>query len=160
MAKEKYLSIKDSKDFIKTIKPFIERIRLAKEGRGRISNPNHLKDIANIYNKHVKDPAITYGLNIGCNNCINSAIHQILGRYDIEIGRQSKGKKITFPKQESLTEQKVVDTLVDMYKEGNTTIVVDPSLMKWGAFKKYCTSKGIKVTGKNRKKLKEELKGL
>ena len=32
--------------------------------------------------------------------------------------------------------------------------------MKWGAFKKYCTSKGIKVSGKNRKKLEEELKGL
>lgn len=146
MAKERYLSVEDSKDFIKTIKPFIERIRLAKEGRGRISNPNHLKDIASIYNKHVKDPAITYGLNIGCNNCINSAIHQIIGRYDIEIGRQSKGEKMTFPKVEP--------------KKDNTTIVINPSSMKWGAFKKHCTSKGINTKKKTKKQLEEELNNL
>ena len=32
--------------------------------------------------------------------------------------------------------------------------------MKWGAFKKYCTSKGLKVKGKTREVLENELKGL
>ena len=104
--------------------------------------------------------------------------------------QEAKGKKMTFPKQEPKdvvwTKADDIESrgLVEEI-EGSLEIKQDPfklvedncrhsldstetigehkarvKAMKWGAFKKYCTSKGLKVPKKTRKMLEEELKGL
>lgn len=74
---------------------------------------------------------------------------------------ETKGKKMTFPKQEPIGDiVKVTESDKGIDIRIKPTEEFIRSCMKWGEFKKYCTSKGIGVKGKTRKQLEEELNSL
>ena len=131
--------------FIEEIQPYIERIKLHQKG-GRITNIEVLREIRDIHFKYIRSKDFDTPSNLGCNNCVRQMINQLVG----EIGRESKkkGKRMKFPKT-AVIDGKIVIAINE-----------DTSKMKWGVFKKYCTSKGIKVKGKKRTDLENELKGL
>ena len=133
--------------FIEEITPYIDRIKLHQKG-GNITNIETLRAIRDIHFKYIRFKDFDTPSNLGCGNCVRQMINQLVG----EIGRcekpKSKGKKMTFPRT-SVINGKIVIALDK-----------DTSKMKWGAFKKYCTSKGLKVKGKTREVLENELKGL
>ena len=81
--------------FIEEIQPHIERIKLHQKG-GRITNIEVLREIRDIHFKYIRSKDFDTPSNLGCNNCVRQMINQLVG----EIGRESKGKKMTFPKQE------------------------------------------------------------
>lgn len=69
----------------------------------------------------------------------------------------------TKPVKEELTQDKVVgfDKKESVSVDGGKTFKpTNPSQMKWGEFKKHCTSLGLSVKGKKKVTLLEELKGL
>ena len=86
------------------------------------------------------------------------------------------GKFMTFPKQEpiKITKSELISqtnlTKEEVYETHPTTMnfklekandnVTLGKLLKWGEFKKFCTSVGISVKGKTRKELEQELKEL
>lgn len=143
--KERMLSKEQRAEFLELIEPYLEKLVLITQGKARLTDKDKIQKYADIYNTYVKDPASEL-LSIGCNTCISKSIPRTLKRYELENAvddKETTGKKMTFPKQEP-----EVKTLL------NTTD------MKWGEFKKYCTSKGIVVKGKKRVELEEELKNL
>jgi protein-arginine kinase activator protein McsA len=132
--------------FIEEIQPYIERIKLHQQG-GNITNIETLRAIRDIHFKYIRFKDFDTPSNLGCGNCVRQMINQLVG----EIGRESKGKKMKFPKQEP----KEIKQLNAIVKADKGT-----SHLRWGVFKKYCTSKGLKVKGKTREVLENELKGL
>ena len=158
--------------FIEEIQPYIERIELHQKG-GNITNIETLRAIRDIHFKYIRHKDFDTPSNLGCGNCVRQMINQLVG----EIGRASKhtvniekdlpklnalldekwkeqeakSKHVTFPKQEP---KKVL--LFDDSPDYREFL----GAMKWGEFKKYCTSKGLKVKGKTREVLENELKGL
>lgn len=155
--------------FIEEIQPYIERIKLHQQG-GNITNIETLRAIRDIHFKYIRSKDFNIPSNLGCGNCVRQMINQLVG----EIGRQEKAmptyelkieedsdikivltdntdsKFMTFPNQERKPLKAIPITKQMRVKES----------MKWGAFKKYCTSKGLKVKGKTREVLENELKGL
>lgn len=145
----------------------MDRIRLASEGKGRLTNKGKIYEYKAIFDMYVKDPK-SEDLNIGCNNCVGLSYKQTIGKYERELKEDlkgldtpltswdnNKGTKMTFPKIEPIKVEKEYKIINDVVKaDGDTTH------LKWGAFKKYCTSKGIPVKGKTRKELEQELKEL
>ena len=132
--------------FIEEITPYIERIKLHQKG-GNITNIETLRAIRDIHFKYIRFKDFDTPSNLGCGNCVRQMINQLVG----EIGRsETKGNKMTFPKQERKPLKAIPITKQMRVKES----------MKWGAFKKHCTSKGLKVKGKTREVLENELKGL
>lgn len=142
--------------FIEEIAPYIERIKLHQEG-GRITNIETLREIRGIHFTHIRSKDFDEPSNLGCGNCVKQMINQLVGKIDRD---SKKGKKMTFPKQEPQEDiiQEILSDPVDGFIKGE--ILLDPSLMKWGEFKKYCTSKSLKVKGKKRVQLEEELNNL
>ena len=166
--------------FIEEIQPHIERIKLHQQG-GRITNIEILREIRDIHFKYIRSNDFDTPSNLGCNNCVRQMINQLVG----EIGREEQaqikrakenttfnkgskepiktGHKMTFPKQEPL---KDIESRFEKELTGSDNAGAiygwddNYKAMKWGAFKKYCTSKGIKVKGKTREVLENELKGL
>ena len=165
MNKERYLKAEDRIKFLELISPYMERLRLIVEGKGRLTDKNRIEAYASIFNQYVKDP-VSEKLNIGCNSCINASIKQTIGKWDRETAEENKGKKMTFPKQEPKDKLKEIKDKFekDLTGSGNAGMVIQleesPKSMKWGAFKKYCTSKGLTVPKKTRKQLEAELKAL
>lgn len=158
--------------FIEEITPHIERIRLHKEG-GRITSIEILREIRDIHFTHIRSNDFDIPTNLGCGSCVAHMINQLVGKIDRD---SKKGKKMIFPKQER---PKIVKDAEDILMSGKPDVkgdgllnaiksgsfvdggdLLDTSLMKWGAFKKYCTSKGLKVSGKKRVQLEEELNNL
>lgn len=133
--------------FIKDITPYIQRIELHTQGKGRFSNREELIKVRDIHFEYIRSKDFPSPTDISCSSCLRHMMNQLLG----EIGRQSKGEKMTFPKGEEKEE------LIDIVIENINSEVVPK---KWGAFKKYCTSKGITVKGKKRKDLEDELNNL
>ena len=165
MNKERYLNDQDRKDFLELITPFMDRIRLASEGKGRLTNKGKIYEYKAIFDMYVKDPK-SEDLNIGCNNCMGLSYKQTIGKYDREL-KANGGTKMTFPKIEKpietiITDESIAEVLKEIHSiDEDTAILVTESVpKKWGAFKKYCTSKGMSVKGKTRKELEQELKGL
>ncbi len=157
--------------FIEEIAPYIERIKLHQEG-GRITSIEILREIAGIHFTHIRSKDFDTPSNLGCGNCVKQMINQLVGKIDRDIIKLERPvedvpyievkdkqlnapKKMTFPKQEPV---KKTITLKDRWAimEGYNR----HEEMKWGMFKKYCTSKGIKVKGKKRVQLEEELNNL
>lgn len=149
--------------FIEEITPYIERIKLHQDG-GRITNIETLREIRDIHFTHIRSKDFNEPSNLGCGNCVKQMINQLVGKIDRDSKKKGltsfdkketirDGKKMKFPKQEP------VERIIEEY---NITIneEEDTSKMKWGEFKKYCTSKGLKVKGKKRVQLEEELNNL
>ena len=154
--------------FIKEITPYIERIKLHQQG-GRITKIEILREIRDIHFKYIRSNDFDEPSNLGCSNCVRQMINQLVGKIDRD---SKKGIKMSFPKVE---EKVVFNSTIDEWQEDNlkeieAITVVSPKVytpnlinhksMKWGAFKKYCTSKGITVKGKKRTELEEELNNL
>lgn len=174
MNKERYLNDQDRQDFLELITPFMDRIRLASEGKGRLTNKGQVKEYKTIFDKYIKDPK-SEDLNIGCNNCMGLSYKQTIGKYEREL-KANGGTKMTFPKQEpiKITKSELISqtnlTKEEVYETHPTTMnfklekandnVTLGKLLKWGEFKKFCTSVGISVKGKTRKELEQELKEL
>ena len=154
MNKERYLNDQDRKDFLELITPFMDRIRLASEGKGRLTNKGQVKEYKAIFDRYIKDPK-SEDLNIGCNNCMGLSYKQTIGKYEREL-KANGGTKMTFPKIEPITVEKEYKKIDESFDK----IFNDTSLMKWGEFKKYCTSQGISVKCKTRKELEQEIKEL
>ena len=134
--------------FIEEITPYIDRIKLHHNG-GRITNLEVLRTIRDIHFQYIRRFDFNTPANLGCNNCVKQMINQLIGK----INRDSCiGKRMTFPKVEKIEVTKE-------YEEPKTDLL-DVSQMKWGTFKGYCSAKGLKVKGKTRKELENELKGL
>ena len=128
MNKERYLNDQDRKYFLELITPFMDRIRLASEGKGRLNNKGQVKEYKTIFDKYIKDPK-SEELNIGCNNCMGLSYKQTIGKYERELKAngglpvfnmeliedtdvnvylvdKEVGKFMTFPKQEPITVEK------------------------------------------------------
>ena len=171
--------------FIEEITPHIERIRLHKEG-GRITSIEILREIAGIHFTHIRSNDFDIPTNLGCGSCVAHMINQLVGKIDrefkhikiksVEVDKSKlKGKitdtivspkKMTFPLQEPKEKLKEIGDKFEKELTGSSNagiirqLVENPKAMKWGAFKKYCTSKGLKVKGKKRVQLEEELNNL
>lgn len=117
--------------FKEEIKPYVKAIKLAQQGKGNITNITTIRDIRDIYDKYIKDKRITQITDVSCGNCVRVMINQLTGAIN-RITPETDGKKFKFPSDKK---------------------------MKWGAFKKYCKSKGLNVTGKTREQLEKELNG-
>lgn len=137
--------------FIEEITPYIQRIKLHEQG-GRITDINVLRVIRDIHFKYIRSNDFDIPSNLGCSNCVRHMMVQLIGKIDRD---SCIGKKMTFPKVEKIEVTKEYEQLKEIVKaDGDTTH------LRWGAFKKYCTFKGITVKGKTRVELENELKGL
>ena len=137
--------------FIKEITPFIERIELHLKGHGRFSRREELLKVRDIHFEYIRKKDFDTPTDVNCSSCLSHMMNQLMG----EIGRQSKGEKMSFPKVE---EKEVVWTESDEIESRGFTNEEIPK--RWGAFKKYCTSKGINTKKKTSKQLEEELNNL
>lgn len=172
--------------FIEEIAPYIERIKLHQEG-GRITSREILLEIRDIHFKYIRSKDFDKPEDIYCGGCVTHMMNQLVGKIDRDSKKKGltsfdkketirDGKKMSFPKQER---PKIVKDAEDILMSGKPDVkgdgllnaiksgsfvdggdLLDTSLMKWGAFKKYCTSKGLKVKGKKRVQLEEELNNL
>lgn len=138
--------------FIKEITPFIERIELHLKGHGRFSRREELLKVRDIHFEYIRKKDFDTPTDVNCSSCLSHMMNQLIG----EIGRQSKGEKMSFPKVEDKFINYGSDS--DYPKELLKSIEEIPK--KWGAFKKYCTSKGINTKKKTKKQLEEELNNL
>jgi hypothetical protein len=153
--------------FIEEITPYIERIKLHQKG-GNITNIETLRAIRDIHFKYIRFKDFDTPSNLGCGNCVRQMINQLVG----EIGRATV--KLERP-IEDVSYVEVMDNQIEAPKhmtfpkqEPKKVLLFDDSpdyreflgAMKWGEFKKHCTSKGLKVKGKTREVLENELKGL
>ena len=169
---------------IQDLEPYLDRVDLFLKGNG-VPNQTILKEIRDIYDVTIKDKRLAK-TSLGCGNCITRMFNQIQGAANRgEIVKQ--GKHMKFPKVEQIDlEEQIaeetgsyfnVDTKVirDYIKERNAEVdkqtkapietleiktdldIINYNRMAWGAFKKHCTSKGIKVKGKTKEQLLKEL---
>ena len=146
--------------FIKEVAPFIERIELHVEGKGRFSNREELIKVRDIHFEYIRKKDFKTPTDINCSSCLRHMMTQLKG----EIGRQkAKGVKMTFPRIERpITEDEKLEVIIEAVNSVKPVLVWDDDYksMKWGAFKKYCTAKGLTVPKKTRKQLEAELKEL
>ena len=139
--------------FIEEIQPHIERIKLHQKG-GRITNLEILREIRDIHFKYIRSKDFDTPSNLGCNHCVRQMINQLVG----EIGRQEKA--IADNESYIMGDNLEDEIFPELKSEKMTFPNHEKHPKRWGAFKKYCTSKGIKVKGKKRTDLENELKGL
>tara|TARA_R110000772_G_scaffold116972_2_gene222255 strand:- start:2764 stop:3207 length:444 start_codon:yes stop_codon:yes gene_type:complete len=145
---------------IQDLEPYLDRVDLFLKGNG-VPNQTILKEIRDIYDVTIKDKRLAK-TSLGCGNCVTRMFNQIQGAANRgEIVKQ--GKHMKFPKleqidlEEQIAEEQTkapIETL-----EIKTDIdIINYNRMAWGAFKKHCTSKGIKVKGKTKEQLLKELR--
>ena len=129
--------------FLEEIEPYLERIKLHRNGKGDIKSIELLREIRDIHFTHIHSKAFKVPSNL-CRQCIARMFNQIIGKVERD---SCIGKKMTFPKQEPIKVEKEYTTL-------------NVKSMKWGELRKYATSKGIATKGKNKEQLIKELEEL
>jgi hypothetical protein len=125
-------------DFLQEIKPYLLYIDLYHKGRQMPSYEVMLK-ISKVYDQLRKDESVKiYGFqnndiattDLGCSSCISDMMNN-LRNWIVE-----KSKAI----------------------QSKPTVEFKGVPIKWGEFKKYCSSKGINIKSKTRVELMAELK--
>lgn len=172
--------------YLEDIQPYYERIKLQQSGGGGIRNREMMLEIANIHFKYIHSKDFKTITDIGCRVCVTRMMNQLVGLYNTEIKKQGdkmtfpkqerpdivvKSEDILMSGDSNkksdgllevikpLTLEDLAENIKEIYTiESDTTVQVTEVIpKKWGAFKKYCTSKGLKVQGKTKKELLKEL---
>ena len=138
--------------FLKEINPYIESIRKALSHGSRI-DINKIKDINRIYdNLRVEESIEIYGrqkslkdlpkVDLSCGQCVKSMFEQIV------IWHNKKSQPIVEFK--GVPQKEIVD-----YSDEDEA--VRPDQLSWGEFKRYCSEQGLRVKGKSKAALLQEL---
>jgi hypothetical protein len=148
-------------NYLEEIKPYRQYIKLYLEGKG---SPNQkIKDeMALIYDELRFTEAVTiYGrkksrfdipcVDMGCTQCITRMMTDLTNWIRIKEKEQPKKKVVDF---KGVPDKKPSEMIEEEFHE--LTEVVDE--MSWGEFKTYCREQGLKVKGKTKVALLEELK--
>ena len=144
---------------IQDLEPYLDRVDLFLKGNG-VPNQTILKEIRDIYDVTIKDKRLAK-TSLGCGNCVTRMFNQIQGAANRgEIIKQ--GKHMKFPKVEQIDlEEQIAEEQtkapIETLEIKTDLDIINYSRMAWGAFKKHCTSKGIKVKGKTKEQLLKEL---
>ena len=136
--------------FLKEINPYIDSIRKALSHGSRI-DINKIKDINRIYNDlRVEESIEIYGrqkslndlpkVDLSCGQCVKSMFEQIV------IWNNKKSQPIVEFK--GVPQKEIVD---------DSDEAVRPDQLSWGEFKRYCSEQGLRVKGKSKAALLQEL---
>ena len=137
--------------FLKEIDQYMDSILKALSHGSRI-DINKIKDINRIYNDlRVEESIEIYGrqkslndlpkVDLSCGQCVKSMFEQIVIWHN--------------KKSEPIIEFKVVpDTYIIKNDEDEA---VRPDQLSWGEFKRYCSEQGLRVKGKSKAALLQEL---
>ena len=137
--------------FLKEINPYIDSIRKALSHGSRI-DINKIKDINRIYDDlRVEESIEIYGrqkslndlpkVDLSCGQCVKSMFEQIV------IWHNKKSEPI-------IEFKGVPDTYIIKNDEDEA---VRPDQLSWGEFKRYCSEQGLRVKGKSKAALLQEL---
>lgn len=136
--------------FLKEIEPYIDSIRKALSHGSRIDT-NKIKEINRIYdNLRVEESIEIYGrqkslkdlpkVDLSCGQCVKSMFEQIV------IWHNKKSEPIVefkgVPQNQKEFDQVVSHSHLDL---------------NWGEFKRYCSEQGLRVKGKSKAVLLQEL---
>lgn len=127
--------------FIEEITPFIERIELHLKGHGRFSRREELLKVRDIHFEYIRKKDFDTPTDVNCSSCLSHMMNQLIG----EIGRQSKGEKMTFPKVEDKDSLELKGLLKDITYVNHDTYTTDNTTRK--ELVALCKENGIK-TGK------------
>jgi len=83
--------------FIKDITPYIQRIELHIEGKGRFSNREELIKVRDIHFEYIRSKDFKTPTDINCSSCLRHMMTQLKGKIDRD---SVKGEKMKFPKVE------------------------------------------------------------
>jgi hypothetical protein len=136
--------------FLKEINPYIDSIRKALSHGSRI-DINKIKDINRIYDDlRVEESIEIYGrqkslndlpkVDLSCGQCVKSMFEQIV------IWNNKKSQPIVEFK--GVPQKEIVD---------DSDEAVRPDQLSWGEFKRYCSEQGLRVKGKSKAALLQEL---
>ena len=139
--------------FIKEITPYIQRIELHIEGKGRFSNREELIKVRDIHFEYIRSKDFKTPTDINCSSCLRHMMTQLKGKIDRD---SVKGEKMTFPKvndTEAKELTKSFDELLEtmLYTIDNTTRKELVAL---------CKDKGIKTGKVKSQALCDELNNL
>ena len=138
--------------FLKEINPYMDSIRKALSHGSRI-DINKIKDINRIYdNLRVEESIEIYGrqkslndlpkVDLSCGQCVKSMFEQIV------IWNNKKSQPIVEFK--GVPQKEIVD-------DSDENEAVRPDQLSWGEFKRYCSEQGLRVKGKSKAALLQEL---
>lgn len=136
--------------FLKEINPYMDSICKALSHGSRI-DINKIKDINRIYNDlRVEESIEIYGrqkslndlpkVDLSCGQCVKSMFEQII----IWYGKKSK----PIVEFKGVPQKEIVD---------DSDEAVRPDQLSWGEFKRYCSEQGLRVKGKSKAALLQEL---
>ena len=138
--------------FLKEIDQYMDSILKALSHGSRI-DINKIKDINRIYNDlRVEESIEIYGrqkslndlpkVDLSCGQCVKSMFEQIV------IWHNKKSQPIVEFK--GVPQKEIVD-------DSDEDEAVRPDQLSWGEFKRYCSEQGLRVKGKSKAALLQEL---
>jgi hypothetical protein len=138
--------------FLKEIDQYMDSIRKALSHGSRI-DINNIKEINRIYDDlRVEESVTIYGrqkslndlprVDLSCGQCVKSMFEQIV------IWHNKKSQPIVEFK--GVPQKEIVD-------DSDEDEAVRPDQLSWGEFKRYCSEQGLRVKGKSKAALLQEL---
>lgn len=138
--------------YLEEIKPYIKYVLLYNEGKG---SPNYeiKQKISEVYDRlRHKESSIIFGkknaqitpTDLGCSKCIATMMREVEKWYHYKL-------------KENTVEFKGVPDAYIIKNDSDEDEAVRPDQLSWGDFKTYCKDQGLKVKGKTKVQLLEEL---